>query len=114
MQNVNSLFLDVDAAWGTASVSRKILIPIIGSVALMLQTEYRRGTKDSDILETAALTGDIQDRLTALAGKGTTLHTRHGVYIEVVANSLPISAELRQAPATLVKRNFWGRSYEET
>ena len=40
---------------GTAS-SAKVRLRVIGSSALMLQTDYARGTKDSDVLETADLT----------------------------------------------------------
>ena len=50
MQAVEAFLKDIDAAWPSAHA--KIRLRIIGSTALMLQTSYERGTKDSDVLET--------------------------------------------------------------
>src|SRR5437016_3349726 len=87
----------LDRAWqGTAG--EKFPLRIIGSTALMLQAKYERGTKDSDVLETGDLGGDIRTRLIELAGPGTELHKRHKLYIEIVSRSLPL---LPQAPAWL-------------
>ncbi|MFS8071366.1 MAG: hypothetical protein ACMG6S_33770, partial [Byssovorax sp.] len=55
----------------------------------MLQTDYARGTKDGDVLDTVTLTVETKDRLLALAGAGTRLHARHQIYIDIVANGLP-------------------------
>lgn len=55
----------------------------------MLQADYERGTKDSDIFETLSLTKDIQAQLISLAGKETLLHARHKIYIDVVASGIP-------------------------
>ena len=52
MPLINDFFIDIDRHWG-ASTEGKIPLRIIGSSALMLQTNYERGTKDSDVLETA-------------------------------------------------------------
>ncbi|MBO6940118.1 MAG: hypothetical protein JJ863_34420 [Deltaproteobacteria bacterium] len=62
---------------------------IIGSTALMLQTDYERGTKDSDVLETAELDGATKERLLLLAGKGTVLAQRWRLYLDIVDNGLP-------------------------
>ena len=42
----------------------------------MFQTDYARGTKDSDILQTANLTAAINGYLISLAGKGSPLFDR--------------------------------------
>jgi transcriptional regulator with XRE-family HTH domain len=47
---VHDFFRDLDAAW-PASSEPPIHLRIIGSTALMLLTDYDRGTKDSDVLE---------------------------------------------------------------
>ncbi len=58
MRLLEEFFQALDAAWGASPDAEVIHLRIIGSAALMLQTNYRRGTKDSDILETAALRVD--------------------------------------------------------
>lgn len=55
----------------------------------MLQTQYERGTKDGDVLETQAITPPVKERLLALAGKNTDFHKRFGMYLDVVTQSLP-------------------------
>src|SRR5579863_7365634 len=64
----------------------------------MLQARYERGTKDSDILETDDLDVETKARLLELAGPGTDLSKRHGLYIEFVASGLPL---LPQVPIWL-------------
>lgn len=87
---------EIDRRWQRLeSQTEKIRLRVIGSAALMLQTDYVRGTKDSDVLETAHLTEDIKGRLIKLAGPGTTLHERHRVYLDIVNGGLPF---LPQAP----------------
>jgi len=85
---VRDFFEDLDARWGSPTGS-KILLRIIGSSALMLQTGYERGTKDSDVLETDAITAAVKARLLALGGDGSDLHRRHRLYAEVVGNWIP-------------------------
>ena len=51
MKNVEAFFLELDGQW-RVSGKGKIRLPIIGSSSLFLQTNYARGTKDSDVLET--------------------------------------------------------------
>ncbi len=88
MSPIRNLIKDVDRLWGGAGQG-KIRLSIIGSAALMLQTPYERGTKDSDILEAATLKVEVKDRLLHLAGNGTDLHRRHRVYLEFVAHGIP-------------------------
>ncbi|MEQ1851432.1 MAG: DUF6036 family nucleotidyltransferase, partial [Chthoniobacteraceae bacterium] len=88
MAPVSDFLQDVDRRW-TPTGDGYIVLSVIGSAALMLQTGYQRGTKDSDVLETTALTADLQGRLLALAGKGTALHTRHGLYLDIVSQAIP-------------------------
>jgi len=64
----------------------------------MLQANYERGTKDSDVLETPELTSEIQASLLQLAGQGTDLAKKHRIYLEFVANGLPL---LPQVPVWL-------------
>jgi Nucleotidyltransferase of unknown function (DUF6036) len=87
VKTADSFLRDVDRRW----VKREDRIPlhIIGSVALLLRTDYDRGTKDSDVLQTKELTEVIKGRLLALAGRETELHRRHGMYMEVVPSGLP-------------------------
>lgn len=92
--SLNAFFKEIDERWEWPQ-EPKLRLSIIGSTALMLQTSYARGTKDSDVLETAHLIGETKDRLLALAGKGTALSVRRALYIEIVASGLPF---LPQAP----------------
>ncbi len=62
---------------------------IIGSTALMLQTDWERGTKDSDLLETLELDEQIKSRLLELAGPDSTLARRWRMYLDVVSNGVP-------------------------
>lgn len=70
-----------------------VSLRIIGSTALFLQTDYRRGTKDSDVLETVDLGADVRSRILHLAGEGSLLHRKHRLYIEFVGSSFPFLAE---------------------
>lgn len=83
-----TFFKDLDHALSDAETPR-IRLRIIGSSALMLQTAYERGTKDSDVLETASLTPAIKERLLAVAGERSTLYHKHRVYLDIVSSGLP-------------------------
>ena len=78
----------LDDAWKPLGTSRQEL-PLIGSGALMLLTDYERGTKDGDVFQTSDITDSVKSQLLALGGKGSSLHTRHRLYIDVVSNGLP-------------------------
>ena len=62
---------------------------IIGSTALMLQTDWERGTKDSDLLETLDMEEQIKTRLLELAGPKSVLARRWRMYLDVVSNGVP-------------------------
>ena len=91
---IRSFFQDIDRRWGFAR-EEKLLLRVIGSAALMLQTDYVRGTKDSDILETTELGAADKHRLLELAGVGSHVAQRHRMYLEIVSSGLPF---LPQSP----------------
>jgi len=84
----------IDAAWQPPEPA-PIVLRLIGSTALMLQTDYVRGTKDSDVLETADVLAETRTRLLDLAGPGTQIHRAHRIYIEFVGHAIPF---LSQSP----------------
>lgn len=94
---IHDLIREVDRRW-SRSADGKLNLRIIGASALMLQARYERGTKDSDILETAGLDDATKARLLDLAGPGTDISKRHGLYVEFVASGLPL---LPQVPSWL-------------
>ncbi len=83
-----SFFQDIDRRCRFAREER-LRLCVIGSAALMLQTDYVRGTKDSDILETTELATDDRQRLLEVAGVGTSVAKRHRMYLEIVSSGLP-------------------------
>lgn len=85
---IDAFFQEIDRAWPERP-AEKIELRLLGSTALMLQTDYARGTKDGDVLDTAILTGETKERLLAMAGKKTMLHARHLIYLDIVENGLP-------------------------
>jgi hypothetical protein len=95
VSRISDFLTDIDRRW-TAPTPAKTRLPIIGSAALMLQADYQRGTKDSDVLETPELAGATGERLLHLSGKGSDLHKRWRMYLEIVAEALPF---LPQSPA---------------
>jgi hypothetical protein len=92
VRQIRRFLQDIDQRW-TRSEAGKQPLCLIGSCALMLQTDYERGTKDGDVLHTVDLTEDVRSRLLALAGPQTDLHRRHAMYLEVVAQGLPLLAQ---------------------
>lgn len=89
MSDIKGFLQEVDRLWKPLG-SVKIPLRVIGSGALMLQTDYHRGTKDGDVLESLDLTQEIKDGLKALAGKGTDLHKRTRLYLDIVISGLPL------------------------
>jgi hypothetical protein len=85
---IEIFLLDIDAEWPAGG--SKILLRVIGSTALMLQTPYSRGTKDSDVLGVDPVIGRVADALLALAGKDTDLHRKRRVYLDVVGSGVPL------------------------
>jgi len=89
MALIEEFLSEIDRRWKPAGPT-KIKLDVIGSGALMLQTNYARRTKDSDVLETRILEEkNIRDALMALAGKGSDLHKHYGIYLDIVQSSLP-------------------------
>lgn len=93
MQAVEALFVDLDRQWLGA---KPVLLTVIGSAALMLQTDYARGTKDSDVLQTTAIDTDTAVQLKRLGGVGTPLHRQHGMYVDIVGAGIPFLAQRPQ------------------
>lgn len=88
MSLIDDFFQDLDRGW-TPTGPEKIRLPIIGSTALLLQTDYERRTKDSDVLETAEIDQTIRGQLLTLAGQASQIHRRRQMYLEIVASGLP-------------------------
>jgi len=88
MSPIEDFFRAIDSSWGPRG-DTTIHLKIIGSAALMLQADYERGTKDSDVLETGDVSPEVKRRLLDLAGHGTTLASRHSIYLEFVSSGLP-------------------------
>ncbi len=87
MKLVEHFFRDLDHEW--KSSQGKITLLIIGSGALFLQTDYERGTKDSDILETSEISPDVSQQIRALAGRGSPLFKKHRVFLDIVRAPIP-------------------------
>ena len=85
---LEALLLDLDQAW-QLSLTKPVCLRLIGSMALMTQTGYARGTKDMDVLETMALRQEVQQELMRLAAPKTELARRHRLYVDVVRSVLP-------------------------
>lgn len=66
----------------------RIGLRILGSVALMIQADYVRGTKDGDVLESAPINHAIKRELLELGGKQTALANRHGIYLDIVPSGI--------------------------
>ena len=85
MKPVEQLLTELAQTWKHES---RPTLRVIGSNALMLRTDYTRGTKDSDVLETAQLDAETKARLLRLAGRNTVLAARWRMYLEIVPNGL--------------------------
>lgn len=88
MQLVRDFFREIDQRWPN-DPSGKVRIHVIGCGALLLQTRYQRGTKDSDVFDTLGLAAATKAHLLQLAGPGTELARRRRMYIDIVANGIP-------------------------
>lgn len=90
MSTIEALLADIDNRWSPPTHSARVHLRLIGQTSLYLQTGYARGTKDSDVLETRQVTGPVRAQLEALAGRGTALAHRHGLYVDVVDSAIPL------------------------
>src|SRR6185295_7099272 len=90
MARLESLLLDIDRLWSLRTDEARLVgLRIIGASALMAQTGYDRGTKDSDVLETLDLSNAVKSELLRLAGPGSALHAQHRTYVQLVPNGVP-------------------------
>lgn len=87
MNLIKRFLAEIDARWTPIGVE-PIPLQLIGSAALMLQTDYERGTKDGDVLESRNGPAAIKEQLLAPAGKETALHKEFRVYIDVVTRAI--------------------------
>jgi hypothetical protein len=88
MSPLEAFFRDIDKGLRLSSPT-PLRLNVIGSSALLLQTDYNRGTKDADVLQVPDLTPSIAKALLRLAGKDTDIHVRHRLYFDVVSSGLP-------------------------
>lgn len=89
MARINGFFRSLDSAWKPVGLE-PIPLEVIGSAAIMLQCDYERGTKDSDILESRPSRPEVDRRLNELAGsRETPLFKRHRIYIDIVQRGIP-------------------------
>ena len=84
---VELFLLDIDANW--PPTAPRVPLKVFGSTALMLQTTYARGTKDSDILGVDPILGAMAENLLSMAGKDSRLHRKHKVYLDIVGAGVP-------------------------
>lgn len=80
-------FMELDAIWAKEGTPR-LLLKVIGAGALELIADFRRGTKDSDVIQTEEI-GTHSKRLLEIAGPGSDLAIRHGTHLELVAPGMP-------------------------
>lgn len=88
MLALEGFFRELDRCWPEPP-REKILLRIIGSTALMLQADYERVSKDSDVLETDLLSEYNKKCLIELSGPGTAIHQRFRLYLDLVPSALP-------------------------
>ena len=54
-----------------------------------MQTNYNRGTKDADILETEEISPEIENILLKIAGPKTLLYKKYRVYLQFIKKAFP-------------------------
>ena len=74
---IKPFLLDLDKEWKVLE-KEPILLSIIGSTALFLQTDYERGTKDTDFLEVEEISEEVSKALLELGGKDSRLCCGYG------------------------------------
>jgi hypothetical protein len=77
---------EIDRLWPPSPAQT---IRIIGSGALMLQTQYQRATNDSDVLEATDLDSTTRQRLVDIGGKDTALASKFSMYVDIVNSGIP-------------------------
>ena len=73
MKRIHDLLSDVDRKWKPLG-DEPVRLRIIGSAALMLQSDFERGTKDGDILEADEITSI--DDIKAMSVRKLLVHKR--------------------------------------
>jgi hypothetical protein len=99
---IDSFLRELDACWPEHLPN--LTLKVIGSGALMLQANYRRTTKDSDILETTALTAPIRKSLLQIAGENSSLHRKHRIYLDIVGEAILAGNENKNQPFRMISR----------
>jgi len=82
--SVEGFLEELDSKWKPLG-GEPTLLHIFGSTALMLQADFTRPTKDTDVLETAAVNEEVKTQLLKIAGKKSPMHEVHRMFLEVVA-----------------------------
>lgn len=94
MQVIKEFFVEIDRQWPPAP--QKVQLSVIGCGALMLQADYERGTKDSDVFETTDLSVETKENLRRIAGPTSELFRRWKHYVDIVTNGLPFLPHVPQ------------------
>lgn len=85
----NSFFLEIDAA-----VAEKIELHCLGGFIVSVLYDLGRSTSDIDVIAISPRNESV--RLIEMAGKGSDLHRRHGVFLDLVTiASVPDDYEQR-------------------
>jgi hypothetical protein len=87
MDPIEAFFREMDTLSGLANLPR-FTLHIVGSTALFLQSDYRRGTKDSDAVETYGFDPNVKDLLERDAGRGSKIAGRHHIYLQFIGEVL--------------------------
>lgn len=85
---IESFLKDMDRVWKKKE-EPPLPLKVIGGSSLILQYNYGRPTKDTDIIEVKELTDEIKKKLKRLAGKDSHLCKKHHLYIDIVFRALP-------------------------
>lgn len=85
---MEKFFLELDKQWKTLG-EEPIQLSIIGSTALFLQSDYQRGTKDTDFLEIDEISENAFKAILKLGGKGSPLSKKFRLFIEIVKRPIP-------------------------
>jgi len=105
---IEQFFRELDQDW-KPSREKKLLLSVIGSGSLFLQTDYERETKDSDVLETVEISEDISRRLKNLAGRGSPIFKKYGIFLDIVRLAVPFLPQtpiFHEVPALNDLKNF--------
>lgn len=85
---IKEYFIELDRAW-KGSMNIPIPLRVIGGMALVLQYDYKRVTKDADIIEVDEITEQIKSDILGIAGKNSKLHKKYRLYVEFLKKAFP-------------------------